>query len=117
MKYLVLTNFLLFLFITCSYAQTKAELEERRNSTLNEINYVDNMLKSTAKKKVESMNAIKIIGNKLSLRETVIKGMRSEINLVNERIDLNTLAINMMERDLVDYQSIQVNSLINKIYF
>ena len=113
MKYLVLTNFLLFLFITCSYAQTKAELEERRNSTLNEINYVDNMLKSTAKKKVESMNAIKIIGNKLSLRETVIKGMRSEINLVNERIDLNTLAINMMESDLVDLKNDYARAVIN----
>jgi murein hydrolase activator len=113
MKYLVLTNFLLFLFITCSYAQTKAELEERRNSNLNEINYVDNMLKSTAKKKEESMNAIKIIGNKLSLRETVIRGMRSEINLVNERIDLNTLAINMMESDLVDLKNDYARAVIN----
>ena len=54
-------------------AQTKAELEEKRKATLNEISYVDNMLKSTAKQKEESMNAIKIIGNKLNLRESVIK--------------------------------------------
>ena len=51
------------------------------------------MLKSTSKKKEESMNAIKIIGNKLNLRESVIRGMRDEINLMNERIDLNTIAI------------------------
>jgi len=113
MKNFVLINFLWFLFITCSYAQTKAELEERRNSTLNEINYVDNMLKSTAKKKEESMNAVKIIGNKLNLRETVIRGMRSEINLLNERIDLNNLAINMMESDLVDLKNDYARAVIN----
>ena len=82
--------------------QTKAELEEKRIKTLSEIDYVDNLLKSTAKEKDEGMNAIKIIGNKLNLRESVIKGMQEEISLLSERIDLNTLAIEMMERDLIE---------------
>src|SRR5665647_3721310 len=102
MKYLILTNLVFWVIINCLFAQSKAELEEKRNATLNEINYVDNMLKSTAKKKQESMNAVKIIGNKLNLRESVIRGMRAEINLLTERMDLNTVAINMMESDLVD---------------
>ena len=114
MKDLVLTVFIYWIFFTCSFAQTKAELEEKRKATLNEITYVDNMLKSTAKQKEESMNAVKIIGNKLNLRETVIRGMRDEINLLNERIDLNTTAINMMESDLValkrDYARAVINS-------
>ena len=50
-------------------------------------------LKTTAKKRAESMNEVKIIGNKLNLRESVIRGMREEINLINERIELNTIAI------------------------
>ena len=102
MKYLFLTSFILMISIFNLSAQTKTELEQKRNAALNEISYVDNLLKSTAKKKVESMNEIKIIGNKLNLRESVIRGMRDEINLVNERIDMNTLAINMMESDLVE---------------
>jgi septal ring factor EnvC (AmiA/AmiB activator) len=94
-------------------AQTKSELEQKRNAALNEINYVDNLLKSTSKKKVENMNEIKIIGNKLDLRESVIRGMRDEINLVTARIDLNTLAINMMEGDLVDLKNDYARAVLN----
>ena len=113
MKYLVLTIFLfLILFINLG-AQTKAELEQKRNSTLNEINYVDNMLKTTAKKRAESMNEVKIIGNKLVLRESVIRGMREEINLINERIELNTIAINLMESDLVDLKNDYARAVVN----
>jgi septal ring factor EnvC (AmiA/AmiB activator) len=94
-------------------AQTKTELEEKRTKTLNEIAYVDNLLVSTAKEKSESMNAVKIIGNKLSLRESVIRGMRDEISLLNERIDLNTMAIDMMEGDLVKLKSDYARAVIN----
>ena len=93
--------------------QTKAELEEKRLKTLGEIAYVDNLLKTTAKEKTESMNAIKIIGKKLSLRESVIRGMREEIALLTDRIDLNTLAIVMMERDLVELKSDYAGAVIN----
>jgi septal ring factor EnvC (AmiA/AmiB activator) len=101
------------LICNCLTAQTKKELEEKRKATLDEINYVDNMLKSTAKKKEESMTAIKIIGNKLNLRESVIRGMRDEINLLGERIDLNTLAINMMENDLIDLKRDYSRAVVN----
>jgi septal ring factor EnvC (AmiA/AmiB activator) len=113
MKYLFLTSFLVIVMILNLSAQTKSELEQKRNATLNEINYVDNLLKSTSKKKVENMNEIKIIGNKLSLRESVIRGMRDEINLVTERIDLNTLAINMMEDDVVELKNDYARAVIN----
>ena len=69
MKYLVLLTIIYFSFYTCLKGQTKADLEEQRKKTLGEITYVDDLLKTTAKEKTESMNAIKIIGNKLSLRE------------------------------------------------
>lgn len=95
------------------FAQTKAELEAKRNATLKEISYVDNMLKSTEKQKVESMNAIKIIGNKLNLRESVIRSMRDEINLFSERINLNNVAINMMESDLVNLKNDYARAVIN----
>ena len=113
MKYLLLTSFILVFYIYNLSAQTKSELEQKRNTTLNEINYVDNMLKSTSKKKVEGMNEIKIIGNKLNLRESVIRGMRDEIDLVTKRIDLNTLAINMMESDLAALKNDYARAVIN----
>jgi hypothetical protein len=98
--------------------QTKTELEEKRKKTLEEISYVDNLLKTTEKAKSESMNAVKIIGRKLSLRESVIMSMRQEIDLITERIDLNTTAINLMEEDLLalkkDYARAVVNSYKQK---
>ena len=94
-------------------SQTKAELEEKRKKTMGEIDYVDNLLKTTAKEKNESMNAIKIIGNKLNLRESVIRGMRDEISLLADRIDLNTIAIEMMENDLVALKNDYARAVIN----
>lgn len=105
--------FCLFLCVNATWGQTRAELEERRKQTLNDINYVDNLLKSTAKKKEENMNEVKIIGNKVNLRESVIKGMRSEINLIVERISLNTLAIDMMENDLVELKNDYAKAVVN----
>jgi hypothetical protein len=94
--------------------QTRKDLEEQRKKTLEEISYVDNLLKETTKEKSTGVNQLKIIGNKLALRENVIYGMREEINLLTERIGLNTLAVDMMEKDLVimkqDYARTIVNS-------
>ena len=97
----------------CLKGQTKAELEALRKRTLIEISYVDNLLKTTAKEKTESMNSIKIIGNKLSLREVVIKGYQDEILLLTERINLNTLAVEMMEKDLEDLKNDYARAVIN----
>jgi septal ring factor EnvC (AmiA/AmiB activator) len=99
-------------------SQTKAELEEKRKKAIDEIAYVDNLLKATIKEKSESMNAVTIIGKKLSLRESVIKGMQEEISLLSDRIDLNTIAIEMMEGDLIglkhDYERAVINSFKTK---
>jgi hypothetical protein len=114
MKVLILvTTIYIFTFLVSS-GQTKAELEEKRNKTLDEIEYVDNLLKTTAKEKIEGINDVKIIGKKLTLRESVISDMQEEISLLSDRIELNTMAIEMMESDLIglksDYKRAVVNS-------
>jgi septal ring factor EnvC (AmiA/AmiB activator) len=100
-------------FYTCLKGQTKAELEEQRKKTLYEIAYVDNLLKTTAKEKTESMSAIKIIGKKLDLRESVIQVMGKEISLLSERIELNALAIEIMEKDMVELKNDYAKAVIN----
>lgn len=104
--------------LTSLYGQTRAELEDRRKKTIDEIAYVDNLLKSTTKEKAESMKSLSIISKKLNLREAVLGGMREEINLLNYRIELNTLAVRMMEEDLIslreDYARAVVNSYRSK---
>jgi septal ring factor EnvC (AmiA/AmiB activator) len=114
MRLLLFILFLLFGIYYGLQGQTKAELEERRNKTLDEIAYVDNLLKSTAREKSESMNDVTIIGKKLSLRESMIFDMQEEINLLSDRINLNVMAIDMMEGDLAglknDYKRAVINS-------
>jgi len=99
-------------------AQTRSELEEQRRKTLEEIAYVDDLLKNNEKERRESVNAINILGSKLNMRESVIKGIGEEIELLNERIEVNKLAIKMMENDLVrlrnDYSKTIINSFKSK---
>lgn len=114
MKGSVLLVFLFLQIATVLSGQSRAELEARRNATLEEIDFVDNLLKETSKVKNESLNAIKIIGRKVGLRETVIKDMLDEISMLNVRVALNELALGMMESDVEnmkrDYGQAAVNS-------
>jgi len=96
----VISAFIIFCLAFASYGQTKKELEEQRKKTLEEISYVDNLLKETSKEKKESLSELNIIGKKLNLRENMVKGLQEEISLLNEKIGLNNLAVEMMEGDL-----------------
>ncbi len=106
-------SILLLLGIQPALGQSKAELEEQRKKTLEEISYVDNLLKETGKEKTESMSQLKIIGNKLNLRESVLRDLKSEIDLLNRRIELNTIALEMMEDDLKTLREDYARSVLN----
>ena len=93
--------------------QTRAEIEEQRRKNMEEIAYVDKMISNTAKQKSTGINELKILGNKINLRELVIKGMGSEIDLLNTRIELNRLALEIMEEDLVLLRKEYANAIIN----
>jgi murein hydrolase activator len=99
-KLKLIFNIILLGLFSITNGQTRSELEEQRKKTLEEITYVDNLLKNTEKQKSESTNSLRILGNKVSLRESIISGMGQEIELLNGRIDINRLAIDMMESDL-----------------
>jgi septal ring factor EnvC (AmiA/AmiB activator) len=118
MKRSVIIFFILSCLVFDLYAQSKTDLETQRKKTLEEITYVDNLLTNTAKEKKESINAVRILGNKVSLREKVIRGMGDEISLINSRIEINRLGIDMMEKDLItlknDYRRAIINSYKSK---
>jgi septal ring factor EnvC (AmiA/AmiB activator) len=100
MKRILISALFLFGVLSSAVCQTKKELEEQRKKTMEEISYVDNLLKETTREKKESLSELNIIGRKLNLRESVVRGLRDEISLLTDRIELNDLAINMMENDL-----------------
>ncbi|MFZ0282285.1 MAG: peptidoglycan DD-metalloendopeptidase family protein [Bacteroidales bacterium] len=114
MRLLLLVNIIFFTLSLSLNCQTKAELEAQRRKTLEEISNVDNLLKETSKEMNESLSELRIIGNKLNLRENVLKGLSEEIALLNNRIELNALAVNLMEKDLLvlrkDYEKAVLSS-------
>jgi len=113
MRLLISVHIIMFLFVCPARGQSKAELEEQRRKTLEEISYVDNLLKQTGKEKTESLSHLKIIGNKLNLRESVLRDLKSEIDLLNKRIELNSLALEMMENDLGVLREDYARSVLN----
>jgi murein hydrolase activator len=116
MKVFLIINILFFGTLLAVSSQTKRDLEEQRKKTLEEISYVDNLLKETEKEKKESLNELKIIGKKLNLRESVLKGLKDEIILLTDRIELNALALDLMENDLnilkQDYEKAVLSSFM-----
>jgi len=100
MRRVYIIVFLILSTFSAAVCQTKKDLEEQRKKTLEEISYVDNLLKETEKEKKASLSELKIIGKKLNLRESMVKGLQDEISLLADRIDLNNLAVSMMEEDL-----------------
>lgn len=112
MKLFIATILVLFI-LPHSHAQTRKELEEQRRKTLEEIAYVDDLIQETTKEKSTGIDQLKIIGNKLALRENVISGLKEEIELLTERINLNTLSIDVMEKDLVSMKDDYAKTIIN----
>jgi septal ring factor EnvC (AmiA/AmiB activator) len=116
-RILLISGFILFLFPAFSVGQSRSDLEEQRKRTIEEIDYVDGMLKSTERERNQGVQALRIIGNKVSLRESVLRGMNEEIRLINDRISLNKIAIDMMETDLKALKADYSRSVVNSYKF
>ena len=95
------------------FSQSIKELVDKRSKTLEEISYVDNLIKQTESQKNAGLNDLKVIGSRLSLREQLISDMNEEISLLSERVALNTLAIELMERDLVKLKNDYASKIVN----
>jgi len=113
MRSALLVFFLCLTVVTGLSGQSRAELEELRKKNLQEIEYVDRMLKTTATQKNENLNELRVIGKKLNLREKLINEYGEEIGLLEYRISLNRLATEMLEQDLTNLKNEYANSIIS----
>ncbi len=110
-KYLILI--LAILSTRFINGQSRAELEDMRRKNLQEIEYVDRMLKATATQKNENINELRVIGRKLNLREKLINEYGQEISLLEYRISLNSLATEMLEQDLNELKNEYARSIVS----
>jgi len=111
-------NSILILFLLSSlqiFGQSRADLEEMRTKNLQEIEYVDKLIKSTAFQRKESLNQLRVIGKQLSLREKIINEYGEEISLLEYRISLNRFALDMLEQD-IDAQKLEYEKSIVSAY-
>ncbi len=113
MKRVILSAMLMTGALLAGYGQSRAELEEMRKKNLEEIEYVDRMLKSTATQKSENLNELRVIGKKLDLREKLINEYGQEISLLEYRISLNRTAGEMLEEDLNNLKSEYAKSIVS----
>ena len=113
MRYLNFILLLVIVHVSGLWGQSRSELEEMRKKNLQEIEYVDRLLKTTASQKNENLNELRVIGKKLSLRENLIDEYGQEISLLEYRIGLNALATEMLEQDLNELRNDYANSIVS----
>jgi len=113
MKKLILSALVVTGALIAGYGQSRSELEEMRKKNLEEIEYVDRLLKSTATEKSENLNELRVIGKKLNLREKLINEYGQEISLLEYRISLNRTAGEMLEEDLNNLKNDYAKSIVS----
>lgn len=113
MKKICFVWFILVLSIISLSGQSRKELEEQRKKTLQEIEYVGNLIKQTEKQKITGLNELKVLGNKVELHERVISNLKEEADLLRMRVELNNLAISLMESDLETIKKEYEKAILN----
>lgn len=98
---LAITTVFLFLISIGLSAQTKTELEKKKQKTIEEINYTNKLLQQTKSNQKESYNTLLLINNKIESRQELIEDINAEVYFVDKRIEESELIIRIMEEDLV----------------
>ncbi|MFW5759833.1 MAG: murein hydrolase activator EnvC family protein [Cyclobacteriaceae bacterium] len=117
---------LLFSFSFTGWAQNKKELEQQKNRTLQDIKETQKILEQTEDEKVVSLGQLHAIRKQIEARESLIKSINHEINLLNTEIKEVELLIFSLEEDLKNlkkeyaamvYITYKANKGFNKISF
>lgn len=91
----------IFLLSSNSWAQSKDDLEKKKQQMQKEINYTNKLLQETQKSKKNTYNQLLLTEKKIRLREELINNILQEQNNVKTKIAENNTAIESLEADLV----------------
>ncbi len=110
---------LLFLVFTIpgvfTQAQNRSELENRKTSTLKEIDQTTAILKEVSKGKNTSINRLVILNRQIRNRKRLMGQLNEEISFLNIRIADNEFVIESMGEDIVRMKK-DYASLIRAVY-
>ncbi len=99
MKLLLVTG-ICILLIFSGFSQSIDELQRKKQEAENEIKYTTRLLNEVQKNQKLSLNRVQLLNNQIEKRNAVVSTIKSEIDIYQEFIDNNTLAIRLMNNDI-----------------
>lgn len=96
-SFLIISSTLLFSNV---YSQSKQELEQRKQNTIEEIARTNKLLEETEKSRSAGLNKLLIIKKRISLREQLINNISDEINYLDNSIETKNENIKKLENDI-----------------
>lgn len=90
----------LLMFAGTSYGQTSAELKKQRERITQEINLLNQSLKTTSSNKTLTLRQVNALNTQITLRERKISTISSETRLIDRQIQENTQEIKKLEDQL-----------------
>ena len=99
MRISLLTGLFVILFIHV-FSQSVEELKKKKQDAENQIKYTSKLLNEVQKNQKSSLNRVQLLNRQIEQRNAVINTINGEVDLYQQMIDNNTLAISLMENDI-----------------
>lgn len=99
-SFFVLCLFLWSAMPAFAQKQTKKDLENQKRKIQKEIEYTNELLAQTKKKKKHSLTELVALNKKISQREELIANINSQISLLDQQIRENNESISHLQNDL-----------------
>ena len=99
MKLLLVTGIFIML-CSIGFSQSIDELQKKKQDAENEIEYTTKLLNEVQQNQKLSLNRLQLLNNQIEKRNAVISAINSEINIYQQFIGNNTLAIKLMTNDI-----------------
>ena len=99
MRILLLTGLFVILSINV-FSQSVEELKKKKQDAENQIKYTSKLLNEVQKNQKSSLNRVQLLNRQIEQRNAVINTINGEVDLYQQMIDNNTLAISLMENDI-----------------
>ena len=99
MRSLLVTGVFIFLIFN-GFSQSIEELRKKKSDAENEIKYTSKLLNDVQKVQKASLSRIQLLNSQIRKRNSVIKTINGEIDLYQQMIENNMLAIGLMKNDI-----------------
>jgi septal ring factor EnvC (AmiA/AmiB activator) len=88
------------LFQTVCFAQSLTDLQQKKQSAEQEIDYTTRLLDQARQEEKASLNRLQLINNTISQRNVLISSLSEELSVYQEFIDNNSMAVRMFSDDI-----------------